>query len=113
MPGVRTVAVALGLCLSAAPLRAGVYNPGELAWGPQKSFGVFRDQVLIPLRQFGTVEGKSSAHRCSALLGLLASRPLPEKLTLDQRLSLSAYLIREGKYRDAINALAPALRDPA
>jgi hypothetical protein len=113
MPGVRTVAVALGLCLSAAPLRAGVYNPAEPKWQLSDTFATFRTATLIPLRQFGTAEGKGSAHRRYALLGLLASRPLPENLTLDQRLSLSAYLIREGKHRDAINALAPALRDPA
>src|SRR5205823_7655450 len=73
------------------------------------------------LRQFGTVEGTRPVHKRAALAAHMAQAGRAP-LTAEQRLSLSAYLIRvpkinaEGKleyrYREAINILSPAQRDP-
>src|SRR5258707_1354783 len=110
MRGVRTVAVALGLCLSAAPARAGVYNPAEPKWELSETFAKFRTATLIPLRQFGTGEGQGVLHDRYALLGELAHRIDPSRLDAEERLTLSAYLIRERKYTEAVQILAPAMR---
>jgi tetratricopeptide (TPR) repeat protein len=123
MRGLRTVAVALGFCVAAArTAQAGVYNPAEPDWQVSDRFDEFLSTTLIPLRQFGTKEGNSPMHKRAALAAHMA-QAATGPLTVEQRLSLSAYLmrvpkiIREGKnekpdYRPAVNILSPAQRDP-
>jgi tetratricopeptide (TPR) repeat protein len=125
MRGVATSAVALIVCLSGArAARAGVYNPAEPDWQVSDRFDQFLSTTLIPLRQFGTKEGKQSMHRRAALMSQEALRAGTAGLTAEQRLALSAYLIRVPKlkaagtaeerpdYREAVNMLLPAQRDP-
>jgi hypothetical protein len=111
MRGLRIGAVALSLCL-VGTARAGVYNPAEPEWPLPERFEQFLGSVLTPLRQFGTGEGDSTVHERYALLAGVAARAPQAALTADQRLALSGYLIREAKYREAIEVLAPILRDP-
>src|SRR5437660_2489260 len=98
MRGLRTIAVALGLCVAAQTARAGVYNPAEPDWQVSDRFDQFVSTTLIPLRQFGTKEGNAPMHKRAALMAQ-ATRPGAGGLTAEQRLSLSAYLIRMAKYR--------------
>jgi tetratricopeptide (TPR) repeat protein len=123
MRGLRIVAVALGLCVAAAQTaRAGLYNPAEPDWQVSDRFDEFVSSTLIPLRQFGTKEGNAPMHKRAALAAQMA-QATTGPLTVEQRLSLSAYLIRVPKiiregskekpdYRPAVNILSPAQRDP-
>ena len=121
MRGVRIVAVALGLCLAGAQsARAGVYNPAEPEWQVSDRFDEFLSTTLTPLRQFGTTNGCRPVHKRALLASHLALAGRAN-LTVEERLSLCAYLIRVPKmdrdgrrpdYRAAINILSPAQRDP-
>lgn len=116
MRGVPVSAVALTLCLGTSSVRAGVYNPAEpesvTAWRVRDGFEEFRSEVRIPLRQFGTPEGLQPIHRQYALIAALVPRGPAGNLTVEERLSLSAYLIRSRKYREAVTVLSPAQRLP-
>jgi hypothetical protein len=108
---VATVALALSLVVSA---QAGVYNPSEpdSTWTVQKDFRDFQRAVRARLRQFGTVEGQEPVHYHYDLIASLAPRLAGGKMSLHERLSLSAYLIRARKYQEAADLLKPALRLP-
>jgi tetratricopeptide (TPR) repeat protein len=120
MRGVQIVAVALGLCLAGTQtVRAGVYNPAEPEWQVSDRFDEFLSTTLTPLRQFGTEFGTRPVHKRALLASHLAVAG-KTGLSVEERLSLSAYLIRIPKigrdkrpdYREAINILSPAQRDP-
>jgi tetratricopeptide (TPR) repeat protein len=109
MRGLRTTALALGLCLAgAAPVCAGVYNTAEPDWPSATSFYEFRLQRLVPLKQIGAVD--TPLHKRYALMAELAARGVPDKMTAEDRLNLSAYLIRIRQYRQAIDLLEAAVR---
>jgi hypothetical protein len=109
MRGLRSTALALGLCLvGAAPLRAGVYNTAEPDWPPATEFDEFRFKRLVPLKQIGAID--TPLHRRYSLIAELAAHGAPDKMTAEDRLNLSAYLIRIRQYRRAIDLLEPTLR---
>jgi len=113
MRRLRSTALALGLCLlGAGPLRAGVYNTAEPDWPPCPTFKQFQLERLIPLRQIGADEKvvQSPGHKRYTLMVNLAARSLPEKMTAEERLNLSAYLIRLQKYKEAIKLLEGVVR---
>jgi tetratricopeptide (TPR) repeat protein len=109
MRGVRSTALALVLCLlGAAPLRAGVYNTAEPDWPAAQSFDEFRFQRLVPLKQIGALD--TLLHKRYALMAALAARGVSDKMTSEDRLNLSAYLIRLRKYHEAIALLEATVR---
>lgn len=109
MRRLRGTVLALGLCLlGSAPLRAGVYNTAEPDWPSATSFDEFRLQRLVPLKQIGAID--TPLHKRYALMAELAGRGVTDKMTSEERLNLSAYLIRIRQYRQAIDVLDAALR---
>ncbi len=115
MRGVPILA-ALGLCLGAGVVRAGVYNTAEAESPLSDRFDVFRS-TLIALKQIGIAPEDAGPaapeqpfHKRYTLVGELCSRGTPPNLTVEQRLQVSAYLIRLRKYREAVAVLALAER---
>jgi hypothetical protein len=103
----------LGLLLAMAPpVRAGLYNTAEQPPGPlTRNFKDFREKVLIPFRQIGSTEVHTELNRRYGLIASVwpGARGGPG-LTVEERLDMSAYLVRALKPREAVNVLAPAQR---
>src|SRR5579864_1674955 len=100
MRKVGAIIGALGLlAITAPPTAAGLYNTAEPITVPSRDFRKFQD-TLISLRQSAIPitlpDGKvvrTPLHRRYELIATLSARGLP-KLTVEQRLDLSACLIR-------------------
>jgi len=108
MRWIGMVAGALSLfAVAARPVRAGLYNTAEPTGVPSRNFRKFQE-TLILLRQIGSPEVHSPLHKRYELMATLGTRGALATLTVEQRLDLSAYLIRLQKPRDAVNLLAPA-----
>jgi hypothetical protein len=108
---------ALGLLAVIGRTEAGLYNTAEPIVLPTRDFRKFQD-ALITLRQSALpieikdkdgkgIKIRTPLYRQNELIADL-SKTNTSKLTLEQRLDVSAYLIRVLKYRDAANLLSPA-----
>lgn len=96
---------------TAAP--AGLYNTSESTEGKlsRDNFLVFRD-TLFHLRSIGMpqIQVDNDLRKRYRLQTSLASRANPSALTTEQKLNLSAVLIRTKKADEAINLLMPLAR---
>jgi hypothetical protein len=110
----RWVAISAGLMAlwaGAGPSsKAGVYNTAELPSPLSRKFSKFKE-TLIPLRQIGSAEVDSPLNRRYALVAQLAAAGAPPALPVEQRLDLSAYLIRALKAREAVSVLTPPRKE--
>src|SRR5947209_833025 len=109
------IAMALALCI-VLPARAGLYNTSEPEEGKLgRDFeAVFRD-TLLHLRSIGfpKVERDNPLRKRYELAAALAARNTSSKLSVDQKLNLSAVLIRTRRADEAINLLMPLARQEA
>src|SRR5206468_7308749 len=104
---------ALGLCLvHAGSLWAGLYNTAEPPVEPLASFRQFRN-LLDDLRGIAVEQPRGELRtRYLARVAELEAKSREGKLTVDERVNLSAYLIRLLKNQQAIAVLTPvATRD--
>src|SRR5262245_230925 len=93
----------------AIPARAGLYNTAEPEpeVGPLVEFPKFRAS-LDALRNIARVDPPETTERKRYLLAaLIDPRGRGAVLTPEQRVNLGAYLIRLGKYAEAIEILRP------
>src|SRR5262249_54140504 len=67
----------------------------------------FRNSTLRDLRSIGIVQPESEVRRRYLLVADLAARAGSRDLTVEQRVNLSAYLIRLRRYVEAIGVLKP------
>jgi hypothetical protein len=113
------IAAALALWMTnVGPVKAGLYNTAEPIVVPSRDFRKFQD-TLISLRQgalpieIPDKDGKKKVirtplYRRNELIATLSARGSLASLTVEQRLDVSAYLIRLQKFREGINLLVPA-----
>jgi tetratricopeptide (TPR) repeat protein len=102
------IAGALALFVAAVgPLVGGLYNPAEPAGVPGLNFRKLQE-TLIDLNQIVNEAANTVQRRRYELIASLATRAAPASLPVEQRLELSTYLVRLGRFRDAVNLLAPA-----
>jgi tetratricopeptide (TPR) repeat protein len=102
----------IGLCLlGPGPVTAGLYNTSEPPAKLDLDFRLFRN-TLFELRRLGLPPQATDAavHKRYDLIALLGSRGVPANATVEQRLDLSAYLVRRKKYNEAIQVLEPVVR---
>jgi tetratricopeptide (TPR) repeat protein len=101
-------AAALGVCLlHAGPLVAGLYNTAEPSVGPTASFGQFRG-ALNDLRSIAVEQPEGPLRRhYLARVAELEAKERGVGLTVDERVNLSAYLIRLMRPPRAIEVLTP------
>jgi tetratricopeptide (TPR) repeat protein len=108
MRWIAKVSMVVGVCMgTAASVRGGLYNSAEPAGVLSRNFRKFQD-TLIPLRQIGAPGVHSLLADRYDLIATLAARGARPTLTVEQSLDLSGYLIRQRKYREAVNLLTPA-----
>src|SRR5262245_24859008 len=104
------ILVTLGaLLLSATGANAGLYNTSEPDEGKLSRDNfvlIFRDTLLrlrtIAMRQ---VPKDNDLRKRYLLAAALAARANPANLTTEQKLNLSAVLVRSGKADEAVNVL--------
>jgi tetratricopeptide (TPR) repeat protein len=105
------------MLLYSSSASAGLYNtsePEEGKFGRDNFVLVFRDS-LLRLRTIGMrqVQNDNPLRKRYLLLAALGARAAPASLTVEQKIDLSAALVRSGKADDAVNLLAPlARREP-
>ncbi len=113
----RSLLVAMFFWGTMSSVHAGLYNPAEPAEGilyadfmkdPQKSFRT----VLYQLRSIGfdKVEFDNPLRRRYVTFQQLVKRGVPGDLSLEQKIQLSAVMIRTKKPEDAIQLLMPLSR---
>ena len=93
--------------------RAGVYSTLEPAFPLDKDFRKFQDQSLIPLKRIGTLEANQLWEKHFTLAGkalnLLKDGPVKgdeDPFTVEERLNMSACLLRMRNPKGAIEVLA-------
>ena len=110
----RNLSILLLGCLlvSARPARAGLYNPSELPAGPDASraqvlplpFPLFRDRVTD--LYLGVLRPEHPLHkRYVQQVEQLQTRVRANSASVDDQISLSAYLIRLGQMNEALELL--------
>jgi hypothetical protein len=117
------IIVSVLILVAPAALQAGLYSTVETEGTIDANFRAFQDGVMT-LHQIGSAETKSHLHKRYGLIKDLVAKGIPEKLTVEQRLNLSAYLMRVKllrkpvpgaqlvyTYRTAAEVLKPALKD--
>jgi tetratricopeptide (TPR) repeat protein len=113
------------LFMGSQTVQAGLYNPAEPGEGKlNPDFKIFRD-TLFSLRDIRIEPGQVNGPLQKRILDKVLNDPfqmryrmmqqsaprlIPPDWNLAQRLSLSAYLIRRGKYTEAIEFLKPLSR---
>lgn len=103
---ISVVAVALGL-VHTGSLWAGLYNTAEPPVGPAAGFGQFRE-ILNDLRSIAVEQPEGPMRRhYLACVAELEAKSRSVGLTVDDRVNLSAYLIRLLRYHKAVEILTP------
>lgn len=109
MRAVRLVLIALGLCgLLAGGARAGLYHPAEPAATPSVDYRRFRE-TLNDLRSVAVTQPESPLRRhYLQQVAELEAKARTLGLTTEDRVNLSAYLIRLQQAPRALEVLKPA-----
>jgi tetratricopeptide (TPR) repeat protein len=104
-----TLAVLASCLAGGAPAQAGLYNTAEDASGPNPVLREYLDK-LAELRSVAIEQPERPIRKRYLLAAKVDPNGRGGNLTVEQRVDLSAYLVRLRRYEDAVEVLRPAER---